>query len=57
MNFIESFYKDFFNGIDFSLDKDFEQQLVNNSFSEDVKKFLLATSDLAKKYKGSWTYM
>ena len=57
MNFIESFYKDFFNGIDFSQDKDFEQQLVNNSFSEDVKKFLLATSDLAKKYKGSWTYM
>ena len=29
-NFTESFYKDFLDGIDFSQDNDFQQQLVNN---------------------------
>ena len=43
-NFAESFYKDFLDGIDFSQDNDFQQQLVNKPLSKDVKKFLLANS-------------
>ena len=48
-NFIESFYKDFLDGIDFFQDNDFQQQLVNNLLSEVVKKFLLATSDFGEE--------
>ena len=48
-NFIESFYKDFLDGIDFFQDNDFQQQLVNNPLSEVVKKFLLATSDFGEE--------
>ena len=38
-NLVESFYKDFLDGVDFSQDNDFQQQLVNNLLSEDVKSF------------------
>ena len=48
-NFVESFYKDFLDGIDFSHDIDFQQQLVNNLLSEDVKKFPLATSNFGEE--------
>ena len=51
-NSIESFYKDFLGGIDFSQDNDFQQQLVNNPLSEDVKKFLLATSNFGEEIQG-----
>ena len=37
-NYVESLYKDFLDGIDFSQDNDFQQQLVNNPLSKDVKK-------------------
>ena len=30
-NFVESFYKDWLDGIDFSQETDFQQQLVNNT--------------------------
>ena len=40
-NFVESFYKDWLGGIDFSEDTDFQQSIVNKTPSEDVKKFLL----------------
>ena len=43
-NFVEFLYKDFLDGIDFSQENDFQQQLVNKPLSEDVKKFLLANS-------------
>ena len=48
-NFVESFYKDFLDGVDFSQANDFQQQLVNNPLSEDVRKFLLATSDFGEE--------
>ena len=48
-NFRESFYKDFLDGIDFSLDNDFQQQLVNNPLSKVVKIFLLVTSNFSKE--------
>ena len=41
-NFVESFYKDFLDGTNFSQDNDFQQQLVNNPLSENVKKFLFS---------------
>ena len=44
-NFVESFCKDFLDGVDFSQDNGFQQQPVNNPLSEDVKKFLLAMSN------------
>ena len=50
--FVESFYKDFLDGIDFSQNNDFHQHVVNNLLSEDVKKFLLATSDFGKEIQG-----
>ena len=51
-NFIESFYKNFLDGIDFSQDNDFQQQLFNNPLSEDVKKFLLATRNFGEEIQG-----
>ena len=51
-NFVESFYKDFLDTIDFSQDYDFQQQLVNNPLSEDIKKFLLATNDSGEEKQG-----
>ena len=38
-NFLESFYKDFLDGINFSPDNEFQQQLLNKPLSKDVKKF------------------
>ena len=37
-NFVESFYRDWLDGIDFLQDTDFQQQLANNTPSENVKK-------------------
>ena len=51
-NFVESFYKEFLDGIDFSQDNDFQQQLVNNPLSKDVKNFLLSTSDFGEEIQG-----
>ena len=51
-NFVESFYKDFLDGADFSQHNDFQQQLVNNPLSEDFKKFLLATTDFGEEIQG-----
>ena len=51
-NFVESLYKGFLDGTDFSLDNDFQQQVVNNPLSEDVKKFLLVTSDFGEEIQG-----
>ena len=48
-NFVESFYKDWLGGIDFSEDTDFQQSIVNKTPSEDVKKFLLTTSDFGNE--------
>ena len=51
-NFTKSFYKQFLDCGGFSQDNDFQQQLVNNPLSKDVKKFLLATSDFGKEMQG-----
>ena len=51
-NFVESFYKDRLDAIDFSQDTNFQQQLINEPLSKDVKKFLLATSDFGKETQG-----
>ena len=51
-NFVGSFYKDFLDGVDFSQDNDFQQQLVNNPLSKDVKKFLLPTTDFGEEIQG-----
>ena len=48
-NFLESFYKDFLDGVNFSQESDFQQQLFNYPLSKDVKKFLLATSDFGEE--------
>ena len=44
-NVVESFYKDWLDGIGFLQDTNFQQQLMNNTPSEDAKKYLLATSE------------
>ena len=55
-NFVESFYKDWLDGIDFSQDTDFQQQLVNNTPSKDVKKKIFwQRASLAKRYRGKLT--
>ena len=46
------FKKNFLNGIDFSQDNDFQQQLVTNPLSEDVKKFLLAIRNFGEERQG-----
>ena len=51
-NFAESFYKDWLNEIDFSGNTDFQQSIVNKTPSEDIKKFLLATSDFGNEIQG-----
>ena len=48
-NIVESFYKDWLDSIGFLRDTDFQQQLVNNTPSEDVKKYLLAMSEFGKE--------
>ena len=51
-NFVKSFYKDWLDGRDFSQDTDFQQQLVHNASSEDVKKYFLATSEFGEEIQG-----
>ena len=51
-NFVESFYKDWLDGIDFSRDADFQQSIENKTLSEDVKKFLFALIDFGNKIQG-----
>ena len=51
-NFVKSFYKDWLDGRDFSQDTDFQQQLVHNAPSEDVKKYFLATSEFGEEIQG-----
>ena len=51
-NFVESFYKDWHDRIDFSQETDFQQQLVNEPLSEDVRNFILATSDFGEEMQG-----
>ena len=51
-NFVESFYKDWLDGIDFSRDAYFQQSIVNKTLSEDVKKFLLALIDFGNEIQG-----
>ena len=51
-NFVESFYKDWLDRIDFSQDTDFQQKSINEPLSKDVKKFLLATSDFGEEIQG-----
>ena len=51
-NFVKSFHTDWLNSIDFSTDTDFQQQLVSETPSKDVKKFLLATSEFGKEIQG-----
>ena len=38
--------------MDFSQDNDFQQQLVNNPLSKDVKKFVLANSNFVEEIQG-----
>lgn len=38
-NFVESIYKDWLDGIDFSCDTDFQQEISKNMPSEDVDKW------------------
>ena len=51
-NIVESFYKDWLDSIGFLQDTDFQQQLVNNTPSEDVKKYLLAMNEFGKEIQG-----
>ena len=51
-NFVESFYRDSLDGIDFSQDTDFQQPLVKNAPSEDVKKYILATNEFGEEIQG-----
>ena len=43
-SFVETFYKYWLDDIDFSQDTDFQQEILKNLQSQDVKKYLLATS-------------
>ena len=52
INFVECFCKDWVNEIDFSGDIDFQQPVVNKTLSEDINKFVLATSDFGNKIPG-----
>ena len=51
-NFVEYFYRDWLDGIDFSHDTDFQQEIVKNTLTEDVKKNLLATSEFGNEIHG-----
>ena len=43
-DFEKTFYRDSLDGIDFSLDADFQRYIVSQVPNEDVKMFLLATT-------------
>ena len=51
-NFVQTFYTDWLDGIDFSSDTDFQQEIVKNGLSKDVKKFLLATCEFGQEIQG-----
>ena len=40
-NFVETFYKDWLDGTDFSWDTNFQQEILKNTPSKYVKKYLL----------------
>ena len=48
-NFVETFYNNWVDGINFSRDTDFQQKILKNTPSEDVKKYLLATSEFGQE--------
>ena len=50
--FVQPFYKDWCNGIGFSEDTDFQQQLGSNAPSKDVKKYVLATRVFVEEKQG-----
>ena len=51
-NFVQTFYRDWLDGIDFSSDTDFQQGIVWNAPSEDVKTLLLVTSEFGHDIQG-----
>lgn len=51
-NFVQTFYTDWLDGIDFSSDTDFQQEIVKNGLRKDVKKFLLATCEFGQEIQG-----
>ena len=51
-NFAESFYRDSFDGIDFSHETDFQQKIVKNTPIEDVKSYFLGTSEFGNEIEG-----
>ena len=48
-DFEKTFYRVWIDGIDFSLDTDFQGNIVSQAPIEDVKIFLLATSEFGKE--------
>lgn len=51
-NFVQTFYRDWLDGIDFSSDTDFQQEIVKDTPSKDVKKLLLTTSEFSLEIHG-----
>ena len=51
-NFVETFYKYWLDGIDFFRDTDFQQKILKNIPSEDVKQYLLASSEFGYEIQG-----
>ena len=51
-NFVQTFHTDWLDGIDFSSDTDFQQEIVKNGLIKDVKKFLLATCEFGQEIHG-----
>ena len=48
-DFEKTFYRVWIDGIDFSLDTDFQGNIVSQAPIEDVKNFLLATSEFGEE--------
>ena len=48
-NVVETSYKDWLDGIDFSQDTDFQQEILKNTPNEDVKKYLLGMSEFGQE--------
>lgn len=51
-DFEKTFYRVWLDGIDFSLDTDFQGNIVSQAPSEAVKIFLLATSKFGEEIQG-----
>ena len=45
-------YRDWLDSVGFSHDNDFEHEIAKNTHSEDVKKYLLTTSEFGNKIQG-----